>query len=697
MTTPTTTDPVTCEVHVDNNVIADTGEEYESGAPTVLSGLTVAWGRETIVDQPQTSTCAFTVTQTEGTLGDIFDLLHVGNPIDVYAGGITHDLPEGNQVQVDGSFSTPIGNRVTIPAQAGTTAVKSVKWNNNPSVEVIPGQTATAYTTNGALVPPAPFSDTPSAWDQIPYAVAGDQWVISIDWWLFYYGKNPNNGNITDSGSLPMQARIQPIMFYGPSKTSSWAKLGSPITLPYGTKANVPPNKTTYKLTYTIPTGATSGWLGFMIWPRPRLRWATGPGPLIDQTITWSQLGTPHPTWSEFDDVGIDNFVLTAPPYRQRLVLVFSGRITDLMVRADKGTGATWQVTAADATADLANDAIGDNPWLVETLASRVARIQALATDEFTYQIDPFPASLNQSWKDVDSQAVMDLLRELAVSADAVLWSAFHLTVGFYLWFEDPMLRASLGALVWDSTLSLVVIDYSGYHPAGSAVISSCDVVRDTPSFDSDVGDVLTRVDATWQEQTVDEGGLPAPTERNVHVVNSDDEALYGIRAASVSTQLVSATDCQTIASRMLVRSQDLSWRMLNLEWDTSLRDMNDQDIAYALRLLNGAVRNGLPVTVTELPEWSPSGVTMNAYLEGGTYTFDAGRWKLALNVSPSESVGLSCMWNQLVPTWQWVQFDPTISWDALWGISASATALDDRIASVETRAIGKTEAIASA
>jgi hypothetical protein len=90
--------------------------------------------------------------------------------------------------------------------------------------------------------------------------------------------------------------------------------------------------------------------------------------------------------------------------------------------------------------------------------------------------------------------------------------------------------------------------------------------------------------------------------------------------------------------------------------------------------MLDGVQRCGLPITVTDLPDWAPSNPQSNYYLEGGTYTYENGYWRLALNLSPSGSMGASVEWAELDPTWQWAQFDPAITWGDLWGVGVAGS-----------------------
>ena len=375
-------------------------------------------------------------------------------------------------------------------------------------------------------------------------------------------------------------------------------------------------------------------------------------------------------TWADWQRARVDDLAVIAPAGAVQRVLVFTGRITDMSAQG-VGDGVQVSVAAADWTADMSNTNVGDQPWLVETLTKRVNRILALANAsaparQVAAVVAAWPGGRNVSWRDVDSQPSLGLLQELATTGDAVLWSAFDAVRGFYLWFEDPTQRVALAALVVDPDSGLVEV--VGTDTRARVSISACEIERDPVGWKQDVTDVTTRIDLTWQEQTVDDQGQPAPTERNIQIIDAqaeDPDGLdLGVRRASYSTQLTSAADGTAVANRVLARSRTLGWHVDGISWDTDLpRDFSDTERVDALTLLNGVTRLGCPAAVTELPAWSPVGDTVSGYVEGGTYSFDDGRWTLDLTMSPAASSTSSIKWNQVPAGYRWVDFDDSVRW----------------------------------
>jgi hypothetical protein len=349
---------------------------------------------------------------------------------------------------------------------------------------------------------------------------------------------------------------------------------------------------------------------------------------------------------------------------------VFSGTVTDAVVTPAAEWGALQiDGTATDVSSELANDYIGDEPWLKESVAQRVARIVALSNSGVPVRIDPALQPVQVSWRDVDAQPVMGLLQDLAQTTGGVLWPVNHLTTGAYLWMEDTRDRAAVREL--ELAGDAIVIVSTSDRPV--FVMTACDILLDPITLASTVKDVLTSVSVTWLEQTLDEDGLPAPTERTVTSRDTAAMDLYGLRSMSVSTELATEADAIEIANRHLARSRAADWRVAGYTLDTSILDdavsVSDTDrMAALMSLLDATSRVGLPLSVTELPSWLPSTVG-GVYVEGGSYDFTDGYWRLTLNISPGTAAGRSVTWEELDPAWKWNQFDASISWVDLYGV----------------------------
>lgn len=669
--TPYVDPGLTARLEINGTPWADTGSDLAAGDPTVLAGARVIWGRSTVVDQPDASTAAFTVAAVSGESGFLKSgLLDIGSRVDLYASGALAAGIGPNQI-TDPGFEA----RAVLTLDNGRTPGGDVRYNGGE--QKIPGAIGivTSPTASGShavairapvfgqypgfaaltslLFLPAPTSTDRGAWDHIETLPgSGDTMWVSVSlrvpagcqWWAWPYGiENCQPG-----------ARV---MAAGRAASGSRTGIGTG-------------DWQTYTALPTIVGASTVGW-----WPGVLIQWEPQAWQDLPAAQAWDE--TPG-TWDDFgfayvDDIGIQ-FAQKAP---RRDVLMFTGRVTDIDAKM-VGTPPILQVavTASDPIAELGNTMVGDQPWAVETLAARASRIMALTGTGIPVQMDSPAATRSATYRDVDRQAAAGLIQELAASAGAVAWMATHATAADPYWFvEDPSTRRA-------GLYTMQMIDGFVVIVAASAAgpfteLSACRVLLDPTHWRKSVADVTTVVDLSWLTQGVDDKGKPMTTETHSTVQAAQAELTkYGYRRYGLTTQLAAKTDADQVALLIYARLAQPIWRVGGLTWDTRVGPhwANDET-TLALDLLDGQLRLGHPLMVTDLPDWNPDGADhVPVYIEGGTYTFDAGRWRLDFNVSSAAGIGESGPWTSLDPAWTWAQMAPTMAWSDLVGVTGPVT-----------------------
>lgn len=624
---------VDCWVEVAGTRFADTGPDLVAGVPTALADLSVQWGRETTVDQPAAATCQFLVDDRPGGTTFLESALDVGARVGVFASGDISTGAPVNVAQDPGFESLPVGpvnNRVKV--ESGTAQAVS-----SP---VHAGARAVVYdpaVSQWMLVPPASFTSDPTAWDAIPRFDPSRPWTWSL-------AVRPDYRQVVV---------ITPVLVSGPLATAPGAAVGPGVTVTGDGGWHVVQGAT------DVVAGTPDSWLGLRVQVGARPAWTTVP-------TTW--VSTPG-TWLDYRGVAIDDVGLLQPPGAViRPALVFSGVVTDLSATLNDFGTARVQVTAVDQLAELENRGVGDVPWPAQPLTDRVQAVLTAAGVTVPARIDAPLGALQVSWEDVDNQPAGTLLGGYAQGVDGVLWSATHATTGPYLWIENPQNRAQVGELELDGALVVIV---PTDELRGGTSLDGCLLPVAPVTWVRDVSDVITRVDATWAEQTLGDDGLPDPTDRTV-TVDADPATVtkHGIRRYQVTTNLTSATDATNVAQRVLNRSASLEWRIAGLQLDCGLTPPVDAvDVGNVLDLLDGTARLGRAIIVDGADMW-PGGDTIGLYLEGGAYRFD-GAWTLDLNCSSHTGMGQSVLWNELDAGWSWSEFDPAIRWFDLWGVAA--------------------------
>jgi hypothetical protein len=602
-------------------------------APCVLTDLKITWGRGSTIDQPVPGSATFKVLDLAGGLS-FLDVIKLGSAVGIRTEGTVWDDPTVSMLPV--GFDTASYWNAT-HAMVGD------------SLQIEPQGPG----TGGVLVVlPAAYSSDPSAWNEIPRSKAHQTWQLS--------------GSVTlqtDLGTARQVIKILPVYYGNPD--GSDAVLGDPILVVGPAKDGPWP--------FTVDfTPADDVWVGirYELWP-------TGPRWMdLAASLSWESLGA-QPQWDELATAILGPPTLLAPAAGvTRTALVFSGRVTDLVAIFDTSVGGTVvDVIASDYMAELANRYVGDAPWGAESLGSRFSRILSVAGQGINHDVDPAPAALTVSYRDVDSQPVARLLQELAISAAGVLWSATNLVTGEFLWLEDIGNRVALNILTKDPD-GWIRVHPAGADVTGAVTISACSLLLEPVEWEQTYADYSTQVGLMWLDQVYDPGppAVIKPTGREITVVDAASEALTGRRRLSVSTQLALQTEAQTIASTILARLRVPGWRVSGLTWEMDPHEpLTQAELGVMLTILDGTTRIGLPILLTDVPPWSPMGSAdqIPLYLEGARFTNHNGYWKIELLTSDAHNQGTAAIpWTALPADWLWTQFDPSVSWDALAGVS---------------------------
>ena len=639
---------IDCRVYLAGAPLPDTAGDLAAGSPTALADVELIWGRGSPVDQPGPATTRIVVMDPVGGT-DFFTAIPIGAVLEMFAAG---DVSTGAPVDVatDGGFETlalgaPSNRVAKAPGSSATLTVVAAPVH--AGARAIAMTTAVVGPANTVYVPPAPFNTTnPAAWDAIP-TIGDAAWT----WSVAVLGAR--NGDVAVSG----------LGFRDAADVTASAGTIGPTQRFYG-------DGTFHVLadTVTATPAQRAYWLGVAVGVT-LASWNTADA--AGPPLTWE---TAPDTWNGWATTVIDDQSIMAPATGlTRDVLVFSGRVTDMVAGLGFDGTARVEVVATDQLADLNNRYVGDVPWPAETVAARFGKIIAASGAEVETRLDNPLAGTTISRRDVDNQPAGGMMTEIAAGVDGVLWSATHSTTGPYLWLENPMLRAQVGALTLVGGVVVITVGDPGNRAPGRTTIDGCDVESPDVTWTRDVADVITRVDATWLDQSTS----PEPTEAGVRVVDAPGEAAYGARRMGVTTPLTTATAATNVANRILARSRDPQWRVQNLTYDVGrFPPAPGTETADVLDLLDGTTRLGRGLIVTNVAHW-PGGEALGLYVDGGVYRYDAEGWALGLFATPMTGFGLSSAWDDLDPTWTWTMFDPAIAWTDLFGVAGPLAELE--------------------
>ena len=349
---------------------------------------------------------------------------------------------------------------------------------------------------------------------------------------------------------------------------------------------------------------------------------------------------------------------------------VFAGRVSDLDASYDDDSdGAVCSVIVADVLADLANRYVGSEPWAAQYAYARVEKILAAIGNPYAYSMS---TALDSAWlvlsrMDVDRQASQGLLYDVAVSSGTVLWSSIDAAGKPVLKYEDPSTRPSQSRFLPSGTPPLWRPTIGGAG-AGVTPLDACQVLRDPVQWSRTVTDLLTRVTVRW----LDQAGTGATTERSISTVNTSAETTYGARGLSVGTILTSQTDAQArITALMAATAPSDDWRAtgLTIDCDITVDESSADAVKLVMDLLGAATRGGYAIMLGSLPWWTPTDAAAQLFVEGGQYSFDEGRWIMALNTTPAAGTGATLTLAQVDRTVRYVDVDPAVRYVDMVGV----------------------------
>lgn len=277
-----------CTLWLDGKRFADGSPGDNMYAPVALSGLSVAWGRDTTVDQPGSSSLQVQVMDAGPGPAEYMYQLQTGRRLDVTATGELFPDPTESTFRNPGFESDDYSLERTNAATATST---QRAFEGTRSLRVLPTNPDQRWRV---LLPPGQFvpaGTDPFAWDDIPATSRGQEWAWSVRIWA------PRGVTVS----------ARPIVYTGP-----WAGASVPTT---AAPVSVPGNGEWALLSGTFVPGAPGRWVGLDVsaFPSSGPAWEDMTEPAPDPTpgdITRTNLATnpsleTNPTgWVYYSGVG---------------------------------------------------------------------------------------------------------------------------------------------------------------------------------------------------------------------------------------------------------------------------------------------------------------------------------------------------------------------------------------------------------
>jgi hypothetical protein len=299
----------------------------------------------------------------------------------------------------------------------------------------------------------------------------------------------------------------------------------------------------------------------------------------------------------------------------------FTGKVTDARARLDGRGRAVYAITAAGMRARLGRAFVGDTPWPAELDGARAARILALVDDLVDVGLSLDPGTVQVVARDVDRQAALQLLDDLATDTNAMLVEYRNGTLD---WHDADHRRGTTAAASLDA----------------SQVLSPAEWAQTLSGMVNDL--------------TVAYGSAEPKAE--VRLTDADSIATFGPFTSRIDTQLDDAAAAESFGNLIVARRGRPWWRLDRLDVDLTRSVTPIQ--AAALLALEQADR----LDVTGFPAAGPF-VTSRLWVEGWTETITAKAWRLALNVADYTVTGAPVRWVDVPDHVTGADVDPDLTW----------------------------------
>lgn len=312
----------------------------------------------------------------------------------------------------------------------------------------------------------------------------------------------------------------------------------------------------------------------------------------------------------------IDQLQVFAPASATTRELVINGRISNVVASPLTATTLEFEVTGQGGAAELANYSVGTTPWPVEGYGTRIDRVIGLIPSDAGVSASrdsQFTLAPSVAPRDVDAQPVLDLLRQYAGGVAGVAWPLYIESVPGHVWLEYANVR----------TLDLV-------QPSQRIEVDACAVDRGPITFTQSPDNVITLVEQGWKMQGVEDPSVYE--DRTVQLIDEPAAEELGYRALRLSSEIASELGAELVGQEVLDRARVVDWAVSGLAVQSDHLAQDD-----LMRLLSGRRRVRALVVLQNLPEYVPASLAYG-WLEGGTISYQGGRWYLELYLSAADT-----------------------------------------------------------
>jgi hypothetical protein len=327
----------------------------------------------------------------------------------------------------------------------------------------------------------------------------------------------------------------------------------------------------------------------------------------------------------------------------------FTGTVTDLAISHLVDGTARVTVHAVGPVAKLGFRELTPSSWPSETSAARASRIlTAIGATATT------TGSLTVTAKTASTSTALSLLQKLAEDTGAAIYDDFTGKVVF----QD--LEGREQSYIQDSWASMT--GTWADHPEPWSQVESpavaepvpipSDAIVWEPQFQQRLSDVINAVTVTY--------GSSSTTTSS----DASSQSTYGVRAASLDTELADATSAQTRADAVIARLAQPRWQVGQVEVLVHELDAPTRALVLSLQCGRRCIVKGLP-DPAPTEDWLGvvEGFTEHYIVRNVTENTSDQQHLLTLSLSDPFASYATVQWGQVTATRTWANILSTITW----------------------------------
>ena len=576
--------------------VPDSKEALKNPGYGVLDGVTITFGRQNQLDNPEIGTMRATIRCENITAAKRAHTIHPGTPVKLDSTYVlSHAVPKTVAIK-DGWITprlTPLGH-----------PTGWAEWAGN------------YYMAGSCWIGPGPWNTgNPQEWRYISEKVNAES-IIAIEVTL----------------TAPRHAPAAPYARLTGTATPDAAGLTISRRAP-GIRAEGAGSVWKFKAEAPIPV---DGYPVLCI-HAPAVTWNDYP-----ETETWETI--PNTSWRIWGTWRVEKTLkLGATSNASQLIHVFSGVITTIEIKGLPAGKSEISLTASDHLHPLNAAKIAAPRRPAEPLLDRI-RWALAQTEEYLTRVGYTPlgvrtqSDINPLMQsiDVDARPALDLINQAANSAALTAWPVVSESGDWELFLEDADARPAIAYITLDAAGQVSTQKIA----TNCVIVDGSQIPLDGVQITKDGEVSATQCEVSYPiEKTDPESGQVSY--ETAKTLTGD----IGPAGLNIETWLKNLEDATETGYRWLRRVTRGDWKISGVKINTA-RLSGDTS---AGQLIDSIYRIGQQLVIYSMPKWIPAAGSIERFcIEGGTLTANNGAWIIDLNLTRPGGAGYALKWEEI-------------------------------------------------